>query len=157
MKAPLFWAEDGAVPKLLTPFAALWTLGGRARRAFTRPYASKVPVICVGNVNVGGTGKTPVVQALIAELIEMGQSPGILSRGYGGRLKGPVQVDPTRHQSADVGDEPMLHAVLAPTVIAGDRAAGARLLEDLGVTSIVMDDGLQNASLLPSASLSPHQ
>lgn len=153
MKAPRFWAEDGPLSALLTPLAALWTLGGRARRAFSRPYQSRVPLICVGNATVGGAGKTPVVQALVADLIEMGQRPGILSRGHGGRLKGPVQVDPTRHGFVDVGDEPLLHAALAPTVVARTRSAGARLLEDLGVTAIVMDDGLQNASLLPSVSL----
>ncbi len=153
MKSPRFWSEDGALSRLLTPLAALWTLGGRARRVGTRPYQPRVPLICVGNATVGGTGKTPVVQALVADMIEIGQRPGILSRGYGGRLKGPVQVDPAHHESADVGDEPLLHAPLAPTVIARDRAAGARLLERLGVTVIVMDDGLQNASLSPSASL----
>jgi tetraacyldisaccharide 4'-kinase len=102
---------------------------------------------------VGGTGKTPVVQALVADLIELGHRPGILSRGYKSRLRGPVRVDLHKHTFADVGDEPLLHAALAPTVIARDRAAGAHLLEDIGVTVIVMDDGLQNPSVQPTAAV----
>ena len=153
MKAPGFWRTDGPLPRLLAPVSAVWTVVGRARRASAQPYRPSVPLICVGNVVAGGTGKTPVALALGADIKALGLRVGFLSRGYGGRERGPLRVDPRVHDAAAVGDEPLLLARLATTVIARDRAAGARLLEAEGVEVIVMDDGLQNTSLAPTAAL----
>lgn len=152
MKAPGFWATGGWPAAALTPVSWLWCLGADIRKATTTAYRPGVPLICVGNATAGGAGKTPTVLAIAGEMIARGKRVGLLSRGHGGRLKGPLQVNPTLHTSADVGDEPLLLAGTAPTVIARDRAAGARLLERGGVEVIVMDDGLQNPSLAPELS-----
>ena len=75
-----------------------------------------IPVICVGNYHTGGAGKTPTVLALTKLLRDLGETPVVLSRGYGGRLRGPVMVDPARHAAADVGDEPLMLARTVPVV-----------------------------------------
>ncbi|WPZ35778.1 tetraacyldisaccharide 4'-kinase [Thalassobaculum sp. OXR-137] len=153
MKAPGFWTTGGWPAAALAPASWLWRLGAQIRRATTTTYRPAVPLICVGNATAGGAGKTPTVLAVAAELIVRGSRVGLLSRGHGGTLSGPVRVDPAVHGSAEVGDEPLLLAAAAPTVIARDRAAGARLLEEIGIDVIVMDDGLQNPSLIPTLSL----
>jgi tetraacyldisaccharide 4'-kinase len=112
-----------------------------------------VPVICVGNLTHGGAGKTPTALAVGALLNNAGAKPFFLSRGYGARLGGPVQVDPAGHSAADVGDEPLLLARIAPTVVAKDRVAGAALARSAGATAIVMDDGFQNPSLIKDLSI----
>ncbi|MFL5123375.1 MAG: tetraacyldisaccharide 4'-kinase [Microvirga sp.] len=148
MRAPAFWRapQPTLAAQLLRPAAALY--GGIAARRMRRPgERASVPVICVGNFTAGGAGKTPTALALARVLQELGAAPAFLSRGYGGRLAGPVLVDPTRHGAADVGDEPLLLARAAPTVVARDRPAGARLCAASGASVIVMDDGLQNPSL----------
>ncbi|HQT46808.1 MAG TPA: tetraacyldisaccharide 4'-kinase, partial [Acidocella sp.] len=149
MKAPNFWVRRGFVARLLSPLGRI-TAALTARR-FSKPaFVSGIKIICVGNVGVGGAGKTTVVLDLLARL------PGqkfALTRGYGGRLAGPVLVDPTLHTARDVGDEALLLARAAPTVVARDRAAGARLALAEEATVIVMDDGLQNPSLDKTLSL----
>jgi tetraacyldisaccharide 4'-kinase len=141
----------GATPSpLLTPLAALYTVIAARRRASTAPQSVGVPVIVVGNISVGGTGKTPVVQWLVQQLADLGLRPGVISRGYGGRLgKSPVRVTATQGP-ADVGDEPCLIAASTgvPVVIGHDRVAAARLLCDqANVNVIVADDGLQHYRL----------
>lgn len=152
MKPPGFWQSGGWPAAALAPASWLWRLGAGIRSATTTPYLPAVPLICVGNATAGGAGKTPTVLAIAAELLARGRRVGLLSRGHGGHLRGPVQVDPAIHAAGDVGDEPLLLAGLAPTVIARDRAAGARLLEGIGADCIVMDDGLQNPALVPTLS-----
>ncbi len=153
MRAPAFWNETGPLPTLLAPAAALYTLGAALRQSAVRPRRAPVPVVCVGNAVAGGAGKTPVALSIAALLKAMGRRPGFLTRGYGGRLKGPVVVDPSHHEARDVGDEPLLLAEAALTVVAGDRPAGAALAVERGAEVIVMDDGLQNPSLEKDLSL----
>ncbi len=138
---------------LLQPFGMLYGKAVEARFAIVKPYRSRLPVVCVGNFTVGGAGKTPLAITVARRLREAGRSPVFLTRGYGGRLSGPVLVDPERHNAADVGDEPLLLARHAPVVVASDRPAGARLIETMDAGTIVMDDGFQNPTLEKTLSL----
>lgn len=153
MRAPEFWARPGGLGTLLSPLGGLYALGGRLRRAIARPYKAGLPVICVGNLTMGGAGKTPVVQALVRYLQSLNKKPAILLRGYKGTEAGPLLVDPALHTAGQVGDEALLHAGLAPTIVAHDRALGARMAEKSGADIIVMDDGFQNPGLYQDAGL----
>jgi tetraacyldisaccharide 4'-kinase len=153
LSPPDFWSRPGVVPSLLEPLAQAYAAVGAARRAWTQPYRASVPVICVGNLTVGGAGKTPVVLSLAALLRARGRAPHIISRGYGGILAGPVAVDPARHAAAEVGDEPLLLAGAAPAWVARDRAAGARAATAAGADCLVLDDGFQNPALAKDLSL----
>ena len=153
MREPAFWYR----PRSLQSYA-LWPLGAlygaiTERRMLRRGFDAGIPVICVGNYHVGGAGKTPTVLALTKLLRELGETPVVLSRGYGGRLKGPVMVDPARHTADDVGDEPVMMARDVPVTVARDRLDGVALAKAQGATVIVMDDGFQNPRLLKDASL----
>ncbi|HZS65230.1 MAG TPA: tetraacyldisaccharide 4'-kinase [Xanthobacteraceae bacterium] len=141
-----WWQPPGFAAALLAPVAAIYGAisGGRMRKAGMK---IGVPVICIGNFTVGGAGKTPAALAIGRWLIEAGRSVFFLSRGYGGDFEGPVRVDPARHGAAEVGDEPLLLARTAPTIVARDRVAGARMARAAGATAVVMDDGFQNPSL----------
>ena len=148
MRPPRFWhgAPDHPAARLLAPLGTLY--GRRAAARMDRPGArADCPVLCLGNVTLGGAGKTPTAIALAVMLRDLGRRPVFLSRGYGGVLRGPVQVDPARHGWREVGDEPLLLARHAPAIVARDRVAGARLCVEAGADAIVMDDGLQNPSL----------
>jgi tetraacyldisaccharide 4'-kinase len=149
MKSPAFW-QNPASPLgwLLAPLG--WAYAGATawRLAHGHPWKAPVPVICVGNLTAGGAGKTPIVRDLARRLRKAGRNVGILSRGYGGSERGPLKVDPERHDAGLVGDEPLLLARDAPCWIARDRAAGARAMAADGIDIIVMDDGLQNPSLV---------
>ncbi len=153
MRAPEFWQRDGGTAQLLAPLGCAYSRMGRLRRRRARPEKSSAPVICVGNLVAGGAGKTPVVMSLADILTARGASPHLLSRGYGGNLKGPVRVDPDRHSAAQIGDEALLLARHAPTWIARDRAAGARAATAGGADIVVMDDGFQNPTLAKDLSL----
>jgi tetraacyldisaccharide 4'-kinase len=151
MRAPGFWWEKpGAASALLSPLAAVY--GAVAARRLAQPGTrAAVPVICVGNPTVGGAGKTPTAIAIARLLVAAGEKPIFLTRGYGGRLAGPVMVDPA-HTAMQVGDEPLVLARVAPTVVAEERVSGARLAADRGASVIVMDDGFQNPSLIKDLS-----
>jgi tetraacyldisaccharide 4'-kinase len=134
------------------PLSALYGLvaGWRLQR---QGFDAGIPVLCVGNYHVGGAGKTPTVLALVKVLRDLGETPIVLSRGYGGRLRGPIKVDPARHAAADVGDEPRMMARTVSVVVARDRVSGVALARSLGATVILMDDGFQNPTLAKDASL----
>src|SRR4051812_1975988 len=146
IRAPAFWwRAPGWEARLLAPFAALYGAGA-ARRLAQPGERVAIPVICAGNFVVGGAGKTPFAIELARRLVARGERPAFLTRGYGGSLAGPVAVTPA-HAAAEVGDEALLLAAHAPTVVARSRIGGARHAERDGASVIVMDDGLQNPSL----------
>ena len=153
MDSPAFWEERGPLSTALLPLSLLWAAGGSLRRALTKPYRTAIPVICVGNLVVGGAGKTPVTIAIAGYLKALGLKPHLLGRGYGGSAKGPTRVDPRRHDAALVGDEALLLAAVAPTWIGADRAAAARAAKAEGADALVLDDGLQNPTLEKDFSL----
>lgn len=147
-EAPPFWYETpGFRTAILSPIS--WIYGKIASDRMIKAKRRKVdvPVICIGNFTVGGTGKTPTAIALAKSASEMGLKPGILTRGYGGTATSPTLVDVTHHSAKYVGDEPMLLAKTAPTMVSQDRYAGALALIEQGVDIILMDDGFQSAHL----------
>jgi tetraacyldisaccharide 4'-kinase len=145
MRAPAFWRERGGAGLLLAPLGRIY--GALTARRMNRPGAhADVPVLCVGNFTAGGAGKTPTAIALAETLRALGWRPAFLSRGYGGAAREAIRVDLSRHTHRLTGDEPLLLARHAPTVVSPDRVAGAKLAAALG-DLIVMDDGLQNPAL----------
>src|SRR5262245_8233481 len=148
MREPSFWwRAPGVAARLLAPVAAVY--GAVAGRRLAQPgRRAGVPVVCIGNLTVGGAGKTPTALAVARLLAAAGERPVFLSRGYGGKLAGPLTVDPARHDASQVGDEPLLLARVAPTVVARARVAGAERAVATGASVIVMDDGFQNPALM---------
>ena len=153
MREPAFWYRPPSWKShLLRPLGALY--GAIAARRLQRSgYDAGIPVFCIGNYHVGGAGKTPTVLALVKMLRDLGETPVVLSRGYGGRLHGPVKVDPDRHAAADIGDEPLMMARTVPVVVARDRISGVALARSQGASVILMDDGFQNPAIAKDASL----
>jgi tetraacyldisaccharide 4'-kinase len=143
---PFWWRAAGIEALLLAPAAAVYGAVA-ARRLKREGYRAGVPVICIGNPTLGGAGKTPTALAVARMLKAAGERPVFLSRGYGGRQRGPLLVVPDRDRAVDVGDEPLLLARVAPTIVAHDRVEGAKAAQAAGASVIVMDDGFQNASL----------
>ncbi|MDE2601467.1 MAG: tetraacyldisaccharide 4'-kinase [Bradyrhizobium sp.] len=147
MREPAFWYRPPSwTSRLLTPLGAVYGLIAAARLR-SRGFDAGIPVLCVGNYHTGGAGKTPTVLALTRLLRDLGETPVVLSRGYGGRLQGPHQVDWSRDIAADVGDEPLMLALTVPVVVARDRVGGVALARAQGATVIVMDDGFQNPAI----------
>ena len=145
MREPAFWRKNGFLARTLSPIAAIYASVADARMK-GEGYRASVPVFCVGNLTAGGTGKTPTALALAKSFLARGLKPYFLTRGYGGSSAGPLLVA-QGHTSKDVGDEALLLARLAPTIVARDRAAGAQLAVSSGASVIIMDDGFQNAAL----------
>jgi tetraacyldisaccharide 4'-kinase len=154
MRAPEFWHEPpGLAAGLLAPVGAAWDIAARLRRAVARPYRAPVPVLCVGNLVAGGSGKTPIVMSLAGMFSERGIAAHIVTRGYGGDLAGPVRVDPARNDASAVGDEALLLAAQAPCWVARDRAAGIAAAAEAGAAIILLDDGFQNPNVAKDLSL----
>lgn len=157
MRAPEFWAEPDHAARLavraLAPLSWAYgaTVAWKARHA--KPYRPRAMVICVGNLTAGGSGKTPIAIEIARTLGARGLRPVLLTRGYGGKIRGPSFVDLANHSAAETGDEPLLLATAAPVIVARNRAAGAKLAEENGFDVIVMDDGHQNFTLAKDLSI----
>ncbi len=161
MREPHFWRD---LPKgsrasapltrfLLSPLAAIYAAMGRRRIERAVAIDAGLPVICVGNLTLGGAGKTPVSAAIRAELVSRGLRAATLSRGYGGSLAGPVHVDPSSHTASETGDEPLMLAATGEAWISRDRPAGATTMREAGVDVVIMDDGHQNPDLVKTGSI----
>lgn len=143
---PQFWRKNTALSHILSPLG--WAYGQIVKWRL-KGYKKKVsvPVVCVGNLSMGGAGKTPTVMALVHEFQRHGHTPHILSRGYGGKTQKALKVETGYHTARDVGDEPLLLAHVAPTWVGADRYASANAAVQAGATLLIMDDGLQNPFL----------
>ncbi len=149
-KPPKFWSDpDGGMTPMaiaLAPFAGLYGVGAKLKARFTKAERLPKPVICIGNVTLGGVGKTPFTAMVAKRLQDMGQTPHIISRGYGGSEKGPLRITQD-HKAKQVGDEPLLLAKSAPVWVSQKRAAGGEQAIIEGADCILLDDGFQNPSL----------
>jgi tetraacyldisaccharide 4'-kinase len=154
MRAPGFWRNDGAAARLLSPLGALYGSVARGRLAHAAPRAN-LPAIVVGGVTAGGDGKTPLAIAIARRLHSLGERPALLTRGYGRRAgePSPLAVDVGRHHADDVGDEALLLARVAPTIVGADRIASAAVAERLGASVIVLDDGFHSRRLASDLTL----
>ena len=158
LNTPRWWYVREGAPSpvaraLLKPLSWLWAAATARRMARTEPVDPGVAVMSVGNLTVGGSGKTPVAREVLRLLRDQGVEAHGLTRGYGGRLAGPVRVDPAQHSAGDVGDEPLLLSSVAPVWVAKDRPEGARAAAAAGAAAVVMDDGHQNPTLQKTLSL----
>jgi tetraacyldisaccharide 4'-kinase len=151
MRAPEFWQGRDRTARLasalLSPIGALYGASVAWKRDHAQPYRSKAKVVCIGNLTVGGAGKTPIAIAIAALLLQRGQKTMFLSRGYGGKERGPIRVNLAHDAAEQVGDEPLLLAAAAPVVVARNRQNGAQMADAARADIIVMDDGHQNFAL----------
>ena len=154
MQAPKFWYRSRSWQAfLLSPLGMVYAWATARRQKNARPTRVDIPVICIGNLNVGGTGKTPTTIAIAQMLTSRGIAVHIVSRGYGGSLQAVTQVDPRVHTADETGDEPLLMAAFAPTWVANERVAGARAAQNAGADVILLDDGFQDPSLIKDLSI----
>lgn len=156
LSTPRWWYGRGRPPSwrfLLYPLSWIWAAATARRLAKGEPLDPGVPVICIGNLTVGGVGKTPVAREVASRLLAQGKRPFVLSRGHGGAATEPTIVDTARHTAADVGDEPLMLAATLPVIVARDRAQGALAAKAAGADVVVMDDGHQNPALKKTLSI----
>lgn len=147
MQKPNFWTKCGLLSNSLLPASWLYNTISKAARSRARSWKAPIPVICIGNLTIGGAGKTTVAISICRKLIERGQHPHFLSRGYGRQTTAIQRVDPAKHGIAEVGDEPLLLAQVAPVWVNRDRVTAAKRACAEGATCIIMDDGFQNPGL----------
>lgn len=147
MKTPYFWKTRSRITSLLQPLSLLYELCYRIKRAFTVQVKLAVPVVCVGNITAGGSGKTPFALALGKLLKEKNIPVFYVSRGYGGEIDGPVLVNPAKHRYYEVGDEPLMLAEIFPTVVGKDRVKAANYAISKGAKLLIFDDGFQNKKI----------
>ena len=153
-RTPEFWYKKNIISKLqiilLYPFSILWIFVDEFKRYFSKTYKSKLKVVCIGNMTVGGTGKTPFSIYTFKILKNLGYNPVFLTRGYGGLKKGPIEVN-NSHHFQDVGDESILLSKVGTTIVSRNRSLGAKFIEKHKdkFNIIIMDDGLQNYQLKP--------
>ncbi|PPR64298.1 MAG: Tetraacyldisaccharide 4'-kinase [Alphaproteobacteria bacterium MarineAlpha3_Bin7] len=155
MKQPNFWYfdEPNLLAKLLYPVSIIFFLLGRISQLFVKPWKAPIPVICIGNLVVGGSGKTPTAIALAAVLKSKGWKPHFLTRGYGGTTTEPLLVNIENHSSDIVGDEALLLAEISPTWVSSNRTKSAKLAIENGANILILDDGFQNASIQKDLSI----
>lgn len=157
MRAPEFWSKEDAASRLavaaLTPVGWIYGAVTDWKRRHAVPHRAQTKIVCVGNLTAGGSGKTPVVAALVQMLQARHPRTAILSRGYGGKLTGPLIVDRAAHAAGDIGDEPLMLSATAPVIVARNRRAGADLADAHGTQVLVMDDGHQNFLLRKDVSI----
>ena len=162
MREPAFWREKNprtraAAPVtrlLLTPIAAIYAWAGARRIKKTLAFDCERPVVCIGNLTVGGVGKTPLTRFLRERIQKhFGVRVATLSRGYGGSHSGPLKVEEASHSAREVGDEPLMMAYSGESWIGRDRVAAAQAMSSAGVDVIIMDDGFQNPSLKKDLSI----
>ena len=151
MKTPAFWKTKNLIAKSLLPFGIIYSAATGLRLKMKSAQKIGLPVLCVGNLTAGGTGKTPVAIALASLLKNCGYNPAFVSRGYGGRLSN-ILVDPHVHTAKEVGDEPLILAREAPVSINADRYLAALNAQKNGANLIIMDDGFQNPGLYKNIS-----
>jgi tetraacyldisaccharide 4'-kinase len=147
MHSPEFWQTRGSLAQMLEPFGRIYGAITTARASQANAPRAPIPVISVGGLTVGGSGKTPVTMSLTERLQDLGQKTAVVLRGYGGRLAGPLRVSPDEHSSNDVGDEALLHANIGPTWIARKRILGVKDAAANGATVAILDDGHQHPGL----------
>lgn len=147
-KSPRFWKTHSFVSYILRPLSWLYLKLARFKERSITPQKLSVPVICVGNLVLGGAGKTPTVISLVKLLKSMGHTPHILSRGYGAVIKDLKQVNPEDHHYLQVGDEPLILSQFAPTWVSPNRVKAGKAAIKQGATVLIMDDGFQNTSLV---------
>ena len=151
-RTPEFWYKNNFKSKVqiifLYPFSILWILINAFKSYFSKTYKSKLKVVCIGNLTVGGTGKTPFSIYTYKLLKNLGYNPVFLTRGYGGLKKGPLEVN-NSHHFQDVGEESILLSKVGTTIVSRNRSLGAKLIEKHKdkFNVIIMDDGLQNYQL----------
>ena len=154
MQAPKFWYRSRSWQAFsLSPLGMVYARATARRQKNARPTRMGIPVICIGNLNVGGTGKTPTTIAIAQMLISRGIAVHIVSRGYGGSLQAVTRVDLRVHTADETGDEPLLMAAFAPTWVANERVSGARAAQNAGADVILLDDGFQDPSLIKDLSI----
>ena len=152
MRTPTFWNKRNFIARCLLPIGVVYSAATSLRLKLKKSRKAKIPVICVGNLTAGGTGKTPVSISVAQLLKSIGYNPCFVSRGYGGKLSG-ITVNPQIHSAKEVGDEPLLLARTAPVFINPDRYQAAQEAAKSDADIIVMDDGFQNPSLAKDVSL----
>ena len=149
LQPPSWWQDDTghSLPKYLNPLGQIYGQAVKWRFRYTKPYQSKLPVICIGNFTLGGTGKTPLAIKFAHILKGLGWEPSFLSRGYKGKYAGPLLVNQDEHNANDVGDEPLLLSQHAPAIISKNRVEGVWLIEQRSSNIVIMDDGFQNPTV----------